>query len=353
MKVSISTIEGRLYRARKKLKEEMIKMTKEVMGTSEIESKFAEVHNQMTDLQNQLANLQSQMSVFIHEVEDSVLHSEKSAAFDTICRLPSEAENPITWGFAGAYRYGNSDKQSRVSFRSQSIDEYLNAATDSEVTNFAKIFTDPIAINVLKQLMESEKSVAELAQKCEVSESEINRALDSLIIADLVHRQEGDIIVAEFSAIGYLLTLLNMTRLYNEHLQSKSGDNFGKIIITQIAQDLAKDISHLPPFNQLPEWMGNIPLYQTIPLSLSQEKLESIKKGEKISITELNSAQQEYLQALIATLEKQPRDSSSITLSIVPKEDEDHGHIVIEADSDKFSYRVDAFLADTERPHWY
>ena len=39
LKVSITTIEGRLYRARKKLKEEMIKMTKEVMGTSEIESK--------------------------------------------------------------------------------------------------------------------------------------------------------------------------------------------------------------------------------------------------------------------------------------------------------------------------
>ena len=104
LKVSITTIEGRLYRARKKLKEEMIKMTKEVMGTSKIESRFQEI-------QNQIADLQRQMSVFIDEVEGSVLHSEKRAAFDTICRLASDTENPITWGFAGAYRYDSGKKQ--------------------------------------------------------------------------------------------------------------------------------------------------------------------------------------------------------------------------------------------------
>jgi len=70
----------------------------------------------MSDLQKDLANLQSQMSVFIHEVESSALHSEKKAAFDTICRLPSDIENPITWGFVGAYRYGDTGKNRAYHF---------------------------------------------------------------------------------------------------------------------------------------------------------------------------------------------------------------------------------------------
>jgi transposase/DNA-binding HxlR family transcriptional regulator len=213
LKVSISTIEGRLYRARKQLKEEMIKMTKEVIDTSRIEAELQEMRNQITDLRRQF-------EIFRQE-ESGVFNAERKAAFDIICRLPSDAENPITWGFAGAYRYGNRGKKGRVSFWSSSIDEYINAVTDSEVSDFASMFTNRIAINVLKQLIEGQKSVAELAKVCGITDGKMNQTLEPLIAANLVHRKEGDVIKAEYDALAYILTLVNITRLYAEHLKSE------------------------------------------------------------------------------------------------------------------------------------
>lgn len=143
----------------------------------------------------------------------------------------------------------------------------------------------------------------------------------------------------------------------SDHTEPKYDGKTSQEIITQVAQDLAKGIAHPPPtdvFEDLLDANRTITLFQALPLSLSPEKRESIRTGETLSIVELNSAQQSYLQAMMRP-DRQPTDFSSITVCIDPthEKQDDHAHIVVEADGGNFGWHIDAFLAGTARPAWY
>lgn len=221
LNVPVSTIEGRLYRARKQLKKEMT-MMKEIQEQSKIESTLEEMQRQIVGLRKQL--------MIITQGEKDSLHQEKMVAARTICRLPVNEENPITWGIIGAYRLDHApdnqrislNQKGKISFWSSSVDEYLNLAPDMEIANLAKNFTNPIVITVLKRLVKGQSSVAELAKLCDVSESELDNALEPLIVAHLVVRKEDGVVETKhFGAIVFILTLVNMTALYLQHIKFK------------------------------------------------------------------------------------------------------------------------------------
>ena len=96
-----------------------------------------------------------------------------------------------------------------------------------------------------------------------------------------------------------------------------------------------------------------ITLFQAIPLSLSAQQLADLKAGAQLAAAELNTAQLEYLQAMLEELGSPISEMGGIAIAIDPTHtgDDDHAHIVIT--SGEQSHHIDAFLEDTARPGWY
>ncbi len=205
LNVPVSTIEGRLYRSRKQLKGE-ISMTEEVRDESKIEARLEE-------MQHQIAGLRDRLQAIAGE-SDAFLQIQGNEALKTSCRLPTDAERPIAWGYLGAYRTSSGDQNKRIAFWRGNIDGFLSKASNTEISNLARIFSNPTVIAVLRQLVEDKRSVADLAKNAGISESEIDKAVTSLIDEELAVRTEDNLIERKNDAVSFFLTFLSMTSVH-------------------------------------------------------------------------------------------------------------------------------------------
>ncbi|MCY4552524.1 MAG: hypothetical protein OXC79_02510, partial [Candidatus Poribacteria bacterium] len=128
--------------------------------------------------------------------------------------LPHDAKDPITWCYAGAYRAASGQRSSRGSIWTTSTDKFLSRAPDAEIVNLAKYFTNPIVVAVLRQLVGGKKSVADLANGCGISESEMEETVSLLVNAALVKRTEDDLIEPKNDAVFYFLNFVGMVTVY-------------------------------------------------------------------------------------------------------------------------------------------
>ena len=117
----------------------------------------------------------------------------------------------------GADRPSPGNLNKRTAFWWASIDDFLPKAPDAEIANLARIFTNPTAVAILRQLVEGRKSVGDLAKGGGVSESEIDKAVMSLIDAELVARTEDNLIGPKNDAISFFLTIVSMTIVHLGH----------------------------------------------------------------------------------------------------------------------------------------
>ena len=184
-------------------------MTEEVRDESKIEARLEEMQREIADLRGRLQDIAGESDVF--------LQSQWDQAAKTLCRLPTDAERPIAWGYVGAYRPSSGSLQKRISFSGTNIDNFLSKASDTEIANLARIFTNPTAVAILRQLVEGKRSVGDLAKGCSISESEIDRALTSLIDAELVARAEDNLIEPINHVISFFLTFVSMTTDHLSH----------------------------------------------------------------------------------------------------------------------------------------
>ena len=208
LNVPVSTIEGRLYRSRKQLKGE-ISMTEEVRDESKTEARLEEMQREIADLRGRLQAIAGE--------SDAFLQIQGNEALKTSCRLPADAERPIAWGYVGAYRSSSGDQNMRIAFWRSNIDNFLSEASDAEISNLARIFSNPPSIAVLRQLVEGNKSMADLAKGAGISESEIDKAVTSLIDAELAVRTEDNLIKGKNDAISFFLTFVSMTSVHLDH----------------------------------------------------------------------------------------------------------------------------------------
>ena len=198
------TIEGE-HRSQHQLKGE-INMADEVRNESEVDVKIGDMQRQITGLQEQIKGLVSK--------SDAAINSDKRAALDALLQLPNDPENPITWGYVGAYRAASGQMSSRGSIWTDSVDNFLSRAPDAEIVNLAKFFTNPIVVAVLRQLVGGKKSVADLAKGCDISENEMEKTMEMLIDAALVKRTEDDLIKPKNDAVFYFLNFVGMVIVY-------------------------------------------------------------------------------------------------------------------------------------------
>ena len=224
--VSENTIKSRLHRARQQLKkyefmiQEALDITTEGKHRSQnqLEGEINMANeNKLTanleEMQRQIADLQEQLLVIADE-SDAFLNAEKREAMSTLCRLPHNAERPITWGYGGGYRTAAGKMSKRISFWSDSVDNFMSRTSDAAIANLASIFTNPTVIAVLRQLVEAKKSVEDLANGCGISNGEIEKAVETLIDANLADRTEDDLIEPKNDAVFYFLNFVGMTRVH-------------------------------------------------------------------------------------------------------------------------------------------
>ena len=198
------TIEG-AHRSQKQLKGE-INMTNEVRNESEVEAKLEAMQRQITDLQEQVNTIASNAN--------AAIDFGKRDALDALLRLPSDAQDPITWCYAGAYRAASGQRSSRGSIWTTSTDSFLSKAPDAEIVKLAKYFTNSTVVAVLRQLVGGKKSVADLANGCGISESEMEKTLEMLADGALVKRTEDDLIEPKNDAVFYFLNFVGMVTVY-------------------------------------------------------------------------------------------------------------------------------------------
>ena len=149
-------------------------------------------------------------------------HTQRSDALKTLSTLPDDAENHVSWGYVGAYKTASDASKSRIAYWSDSIDIFLNKAPDADIVNFAHLFTNPTIVAILRQLVENEKSVADLAKASNIPEDEIEKAVQTLMDATLVARTEDNLIKPRNDVISFFLNFVSMTIVHRGHIKSEN-----------------------------------------------------------------------------------------------------------------------------------
>jgi RNA polymerase sigma factor (sigma-70 family) len=243
--VSENTIKSRLHRARQRLKkyasmiqevlditikrkhhsqtqmEGEIKMAEEMRDEAKTEARLKELQRQIANLQEEIKVIAVESGVF-HPDNMKFLDPEKSEAIRTLCRLPDSDERVIAWGYVGGYRTSPGKTNARVAFWGDNIDSFLTKAPATEIVNLASLFTNPTIVAVLRQLVEGKRSVADLAKGCGISESEIEKAVQTLMDATLVARTENDLIEPKNDVVSFFLNFVSMTIVHLGHIKSEN-----------------------------------------------------------------------------------------------------------------------------------
>ncbi len=206
------TIEGG-HRSQHQLKGE-INMTNEVKDETKIEVDAEETQRQIADLQNQINAIAAE--------SDASLASKRNEALETLHRLPHNAERPISWGYVGGYQTSSGKRSGRIAFWSDSIDNFLSKAPDADIVNLASLFTNANVIAVLRQLVEGKRSVSDLANGCDLPESEVEKAVETLRDATLVARTENDLIEPKNDVISFFLNFVSMTIVHLGHIKPEN-----------------------------------------------------------------------------------------------------------------------------------
>ena len=221
-----TTTEGE-HRSQCQLKGETI-MTNEVRNGSEVDARFEEMQRQITDLQEQIKGIAAKSAasteytdVSNSDIEhrfvadsDASTDSDKKQALDALLQLSHHVTDPITWCYAGAYHAASGQRSSRGSVWTTNVDSFLSNAPDAQIVKLATFFTNPTVVAVLRQLVAGKKSVADLANGCGISESEMEETVEMLTDAALVKRTGDNLIEPKNDAVFYFLNFVGMVTVY-------------------------------------------------------------------------------------------------------------------------------------------
>ncbi len=205
-------------------------MAKEVKDDPKVEGNPEEMQESLTEIRVEISELREQMQSIVEELntrrsEDDMLRyprSQRGDALKTLSTLPDDAENHVAWGYVGVYKTAANAGKSRIAYWSDSIDIFLNKAPDADIVNFAHLFTNPTIVAVLRQLVEGNKSVSDLAKESDISEDAIEKAVQTLMDATLVARTEDNLIKPQNDVISFFLNFVSMTIVHLGHIKPKN-----------------------------------------------------------------------------------------------------------------------------------
>ncbi|MYF98062.1 sigma-70 family RNA polymerase sigma factor [Candidatus Poribacteria bacterium] len=228
--ISENTIKSRLHRARQQLKKydfiiqgeldftietehhskQLLKgesnMTDKVRNETEVDIQLADIQRQITDLQEQVNALGTNLDISVD--------AHKRKILDALFQLHHDAKDPLTWCYGGAYRADSGQTSSRGSIWTTSTEDFISKAPDAAIAKLASIFTNTTVVAILRQLVGGKSTVEDLAKGSDTSESEIEKAVETLIEAKLASQTEDNFIEPRNDAVFFFLNLVGMTRVY-------------------------------------------------------------------------------------------------------------------------------------------
>ena len=200
---SEAAIKSMLYRARRRLKEEVFRMsTGQVDSRIEISRKFGEqVTQDITTVREESAS-------------DSVERAVKEFR-----RLPEDDGQMIRWGTIGAFGEVGVDgaQHMAASILTMKQEEYFNRpdANDENVAVFADAFANPHTIRICKYLFfhGSEKATREeIKRECNLTNKELDAGLEAFLDWRFVEWKDEKLLMLSSHGMNWVITLIGMTK---------------------------------------------------------------------------------------------------------------------------------------------
>ena len=125
-------------------------------------------------------------------------------------KFPIDMEDPIRWGFMGAW--GRGGVHLAMSVLSTSVDIFLAKNSNEAVAAFAQVFSDPRVIGICKCLFRSEDPVPreQVKQVCNLNDEELDTALEPMLEWYFV-RWQDDKLQKIAHGINWAMTLIGMS----------------------------------------------------------------------------------------------------------------------------------------------
>ena len=133
-----------------------------------------------------------------------------SRVFQEYRKFPLDTEDPIRWGFMGAWGRGGAHLATSVV--STSVDNFLSKNSDETVAAFARVFSDPRVIGICKFLFRREDPVLreQVKQACDLSDEELDTALEPMLEWHFVRWQDNKLQKIAHG-VNWAMTLIGMT----------------------------------------------------------------------------------------------------------------------------------------------
>lgn len=161
--------------------------------------------------------LREELTAIRHLLEQSYSPDQLPSHSDQIPRyaqeyrkFPIDAEDPIRWGFMGAW--GRGGAHLAMSVLSTSVDTFLAKNSNETVAGFAQVFSDPRVIGICKCLFNSEDPVPreQVKQACNLSDEELDAALKPMLEWYFVRWQDNKLQKIAHG-VNWAMTLIEMT----------------------------------------------------------------------------------------------------------------------------------------------
>ena len=182
--VSEAAVKSMLHRARRRLKEEVLRMsTGQIDSRIEISRKFGEqVTQDIISAREELGAVR-QLLERLDPGDPSSDGDPIRRVLDEYRRLPADDGQMIRWGFLGAFGRGGADgtEHAACSIHTMKQEEYFDKpdASNENAAVFADAFTNPITIRICKYLFRhfNEKATRdEIRRECNLTDQELDTA---------------------------------------------------------------------------------------------------------------------------------------------------------------------------------
>ena len=217
---SEAAVKSMLYRARTRLKGEVLRMsTGQIDSKIEISRKFGEqVTQDIISVREELASIRQVLDRLDRDDPSSTSDSVQRA-YNEFRRLPEDDERMIRWGFLGAFGKGGVDgaEHSACSIHTMKQEEYFNSpdASDENIAVFADAFTNPHTIRICKYLFfrqDNEKATRdEIKRECNLTNKELDAGLEAFLDWRFV-AWKGEELLMLGHGMSWVITLIGMTK---------------------------------------------------------------------------------------------------------------------------------------------
>lgn len=214
-------LKGDTIMAREDKNEVNLEEINENLTKMQIEIAIDNVRIEMSELRDCISSLIEELHTAI-DLPSPRTERKRSDALKTLSTLPEDTENHVSWGYVGTYQNASNSGSSRIAYWSDSLDIFLNKAPDPEIINFARLFTNPAIIAILRELVDGEKSVSDLVEASGMSESDIENGVKTLSHATLVVRTDENLIKSNNDVISFFLNFVSMTIVHLGHIKPKT-----------------------------------------------------------------------------------------------------------------------------------